>query len=204
MEVGGCNQNNVESSVQSLMFEGDVPLDFLGLLTEKGRNLFIENLLFIDGYLERQDAGRLAESVERALSSLKVCKTVSAKEDELFQNDSERLVVVFSVLISRLLAVRNEHITHEKLASKLARPWLRHLWGEGVLAYALWDCVPLLERKGFYELACSCLEIVLFGKTQKRDMDSAQSIWSEFRKNGIVSPIVVKTGKRQGSRAISH
>jgi hypothetical protein len=38
-----------------------------------------------------------------------------------------------------------------------------------VLSYVLWDCIPTLEKRGFYGLASQALEVLVFGSTQSRN-----------------------------------
>ena len=158
------------------------PLDFLKLLTVDGRRLMIYKLTaFCDFDDEDDERGRVNgvyEEVERVIAELETFIDDESKRAlnddesevaEFFNTDSERVVVAISVVISQILAVRHQSITTQEVLSMKSRPWLRHLYWEAILAYALWDCIPLLERKGFYELASSCLEVILFGKIQLRE-----------------------------------
>ena len=166
-------ENTEEDPTLLLTFEYIVSLDYLGLLAVKGRKSMINKLVVLSG--AACDVDDVCENVEHTISELEAFiagkKKRTAKDDtvEGELSLSERIVVILSVIILHLLIVRNHVIKPEELASKQARPWLRHLCWEGILAYALWDCVPLLERRGFYDLSCSCLEVLLFGKIQNRD-----------------------------------
>lgn len=157
-------------SQEPLIAECNVALDFLDLLTAKGRKSMINRLLTLSGASSvprGEDA--TCGTIECTLSKLKTTKGEKSSEGGLFSYESEKVVVVFSVIIMHILTTRNQLVTSEEIATKRQRPWLRHLFWEGVISYALWDCIPLLERKGLYELACSCLEVLLFGKIQSRD-----------------------------------
>jgi len=163
------SDDDTDTPCISLTSECKSSLDFLDLLTVKGRKSMISKMVVLSAAscvgVEVDD---VCEKAEYTLSNLEVFKGGTSSVGKLLQYDSERIAVILSVIILHVLIMRNQSVTSEELASKQARPWLRHLWWEGILAYALWDCIPLLERKGFYELACSCLEVVLFGKIQKR------------------------------------
>lgn len=150
-------------------------VDFLELLTVGGRKSLVRKLVSLFGVSDHEGVDAISIDIERSISGLEaLVESMKQGEDgsasgEIFQFDSERIVTIFSIVILHILVVRNRCITQDELVSRQSRPWLRHLWFEGILAYALWDCIPLLERKRFHELACSCLEVLLFGKLQNRD-----------------------------------
>eukprot|EP00557_Chaetoceros_sp_GSL56_P006379 CAMPEP_0176502548 /NCGR_PEP_ID=MMETSP0200_2-20121128/14814_1 /TAXON_ID=947934 /ORGANISM="Chaetoceros sp., Strain GSL56" /LENGTH=1028 /DNA_ID=CAMNT_0017901631 /DNA_START=111 /DNA_END=3193 /DNA_ORIENTATION=- len=82
---------------------------------------------------------------------------------DVFQTDSERLIVVLSIICHQVLIHRLQKISHDDIESFLKRPWLRHLHPESVLAYIIWDCIDIIERRNLYDLATAMLETILFG-----------------------------------------
>ena len=155
---------------EPLIAECNVAVDFLDLLTVNGRKAMISKLLTLSGDSPvTRGVNATCGTIECTLSNLKSTKGEKSSTGGLFAYDSEKVVVIFSVIIMHILTMRNQFVSSTEVATIRERPWLRHLFWEGVISYALWDCIPLLERRGLYELACSCLEVLLFGKIQSRD-----------------------------------
>ena len=50
------------------------------------------------------------------------------------------------------------------MLSLIDRPWLRHLCLDATLAYVLWDCVSIFERRGHYSIAVLILQTLIIGQ----------------------------------------
>lgn len=89
----------------------------------------------------------------------------------------ETVLVRLASIATTVLAHRHAFITQQEVSAMVTRPWLRHLWWEAVLAYSVWDCIPVLEKRGLHAMASQSLEILVFGKFQ----DTA---WRQGRSHG--------------------
>lgn len=146
MERDDSSQDKGRSTVGT--FEGD-SVDYLGLLTEEGRRRTVKK------YFEAGD------QVKR------VCTRIT----ELLQSSSdmklrewERILVVTAFLCTCVLDERYRTITEAELSRMEARPWLRHLWWEGCIAYLCWDLIPILEKFDIYDYAVVSLKMLIYGR----------------------------------------
>ena len=83
--------------------------------------------------------------------------------DDDFICDAERIIAVCAIICHRILQIRIKYPSAQVL-SLIDRPWLRHLCLDATLAYVLWDCVPIFERRGHHLSAVSILQTLLFGQ----------------------------------------
>ena len=156
-EDGARRTSNSQSS--------GVSVDFLSLLSPKGRKSTAE--AFQEGLAKPSCFNHLEmeRDVERLLgngctneSGLKVCSTSCN-----FKNECEQVLGVIAVIAVHILESRNQMAMCADLSKRASMPWLRHLFWEGCLAYLLWDIIPVLERRGYYDFAVKALECLLFG-----------------------------------------
>lgn len=142
-ELGGGNGES---------FSADA-VDFLGVLTETGRLVLFDIFTHVLGDTEKY---RVLVAVEKDVQLL----------TSGLENDCELILVVLASFLVHVLSRRNETVKTSDLVVMRQRPWLRHMWWDGCVAYILWDLVPILERKELYALAVDSLEVLLFGKRQ--------------------------------------
>jgi len=149
--------------------------DFMELLSIKGRMKIIQKFV---GDVKRLK--ELCRSVELDVSSLlaipvedrplDTLQTGSSSQTETskcrFANEHETILAVLAVMIIHLLDDRARTTTQYE--TRYLRPSLRHLCWEGVLSYLLWDIIPVLEKRGYYEMAVKGLEVLLFGRPLER------------------------------------
>ena len=127
--------------------DGD-SVDYLMLLTEQGRVKMVKR--FIQSEEERcQVMKNVSEFLEKVQCA------------GLYEWDNVLLTI--AALCVSILQIRHTNITDSELALMESRPWLRHLWWEGCVAYVLWDMIPILERFNLYESAMSALHLLLYG-----------------------------------------
>jgi VRR-NUC domain len=136
------------------------PMDFMKVLCPNGRR---EILLKFTSFITQQEDEVLdtTERVEVEVMAL-FCGECALK------NDCERVLCVIGVIAANLLRLRNKILSND-VQRTAERPWLRHLWWEGCLVYLLWDIVPILEQRGYYQQATMALEVLLFGKELPRN-----------------------------------
>lgn len=138
--------------------DGVDSVDFLQLLTPLGRKKCLDDLL--SACCEEDPtahATELGKDIDRQVD------TIDTLEDEC-----ARILGMIAVLATSVLCFRSQTIPNAELVSMSARPWLRHTWFEGCLAYILWDIIPVLERRGLYLLALQSLRTLLYGSTAKQ------------------------------------
>lgn len=150
-------------------------VDFLGLLTIQGR------IEIIQKFIEDPNRSRhVCRGVELDISSvlaipiedrpLDTLQTIISHDAAIskgnFVNIYETILGVIGVITCHVLDDRVKMaMQHER---KYLRPFLRHMCWEGVLSYLLWDIIPVLEKRGYYDLAVKGLEILLFGRPLER------------------------------------
>jgi len=127
-------------------------VDFLALLTTLGQKKLLGGMLVACC----EDSSLQAECMLKEIDC-------DLKDLDALEGECEKILGVIAVLIMHLLRFRNETMTAEELISMSDRPWLRHLWFEGCLAYIMWDIIPIVERKGLHLLAVQSLETLLYG-----------------------------------------
>ena len=146
--------------------EGDAghPSDFLNVLQMPGRLHLLHK--FTSVICQKKDEPSVRVTVERVEESV---AALLSKESAL-KTECERVLCVIGVMVTQLLRLRTEMTPHKERQTA-ERPWLRHLWWEGCLGYLLWDTVPILEQRGYYQHATTGLEILLFGKILPRSAE---------------------------------
>lgn len=159
------------------------------LLNEDGRRDFVESILapcFNEAAHSPQHIAlnqaiyNLSNTIEADILSLSSNTTDDVEDVEIadgFVCDTERLIVAFAIICWRILEVRIEHPS-AILASLVKRPWLRHMSFDSILAYIVWDCVPIFERRGQHIMAVSILQTIIFGRDVLSHFDDPQ-LWSE-------------------------
>lgn len=146
--------------------------DRFALLTEDGRNAFIQAVIAqclhdATSSLGRIDTDSVAIKVFRLVESdIIYLQNAVAEDDEDdgFTSDAERLICAVAIICHRILQCRLDHKS-QSLSSLLHRPWLRHFSFDAILVYAIWDCIPVFERKGLNSMAVMLLTTILFGST---------------------------------------
>ena len=150
--VGSKSKSGCDESIIALV---PVP-DHLHLLTSEGRKELIGKL----------SLGHAANSiyllVESTLQSFERSSS-GGGTGVIFHNDAERIIFVLSVIGLEVLQSHFSTISLDDMRRLSTRPWLRHLAWESTLAYLLWDCVAVLEKKKYHDLAVSILETILMG-----------------------------------------
>lgn len=154
-------------------------VDYLELLTIQGRTKVISNLL----NTWEHNCMNVADEIERDISELlgtpvgdiPLSALVGMTTDEAsfspgvpidqtrLQNECERILGVVALILIRVLENRTVTASSSDISSITGRPWLRHMSWEGCMAYVLWDVIPILERRGYYNFAVNALEVLVFG-----------------------------------------
>jgi len=134
-------------------------VDFLQLLTPKGRDRVLDELLKGFDSLQNDDM----QSWIRQQLDL-VCNSAT--------DEPEEILIIIAVLSTAVLSHRNKTISETECSLMRKRPWLRHLWWDGCLAYMLYDIIPVLERLDLYTVAISALETLLFGSVSTTRQNS--------------------------------
>jgi hypothetical protein len=162
-EDSGTDQ---EAAVAAISAGGGV--DFMALLTESGRSETLMTLLSswnMSHECRKSQLTTLQEKIQNDIEEL----------DGSLKDEWEHILGIIGVLAMHVLEARSVWISDHECSRMEARPWLRHMWWEGNLAYILWDIVPLLERRELYVLAVQGLEILLFGSCDKTQRVSLTS-----------------------------
>jgi hypothetical protein len=136
---------------------GTDSVDFLDLLTSHGRERVLGGLLPACCEGPSQEVTKLIDDIRRDLEGL------TSLEDEC-----EKVLGVIAIIATHMLRFRNKTIEREELKMMADRPWLRHMWWDGCLAYILWDIIPILERGGLYRLAVESLCTLVYGSIVER------------------------------------
>jgi hypothetical protein len=136
---------------------GTDSVDFLDLLTSNGREKVLVGLLPACCEGPSQEVAKLSDEIHRDL-----------EEVILIEDECEKVMGVIAIIAIHILRFRNKMIKREELRMMADRPWLRHMWWDGCLAYILWDIVPILERRGLYRLAVHSLSTLVYGSTVER------------------------------------
>jgi len=131
--------------------------DHLHLLTSEGRRDLIGKLSIGPA------ANTIYLQVESTLRRLE-CSS-GGETGDIFHNNAERIIFALSIIALEVLGFRFSTMSSDDMLRLSQRPWLRHLAWESTLAYLLWDCVAVLEKKKCHSLAVSILETILMGGT---------------------------------------
>ena len=178
VEHDGLDRNADQSSLEdddSPM--ADTRVDFLDLLTIMGRAKMIRGLLA----LQIDDGKSIISKIERdvvtilgipfgdrPLSALIVSIATESVENSHLENECERILGVIGIMLIHVLEFRYVSLKQRDGTRMVKRPWLRHMYWEGLVAYVLWDIIPILERRGYYKFAINALEVLLFGRRLPR------------------------------------
>ena len=164
------DESVVDESKQSSNSEDfGISVDFLDLLTHQGRNRVAD--AFQRGLAVSSDrfAGESRRNLDQDVSMLLGEKYTDEDGIEVcpppcrLKNDCEKVLAIIAALSIHILESRNQLATSAEIADRSLRPWLRHLFWEGCLAYLLWDIVPVIERRNYYDFAVKALECLVFG-----------------------------------------
>jgi hypothetical protein len=131
-------------------------MDIMGILIPSRRN---EIFSAFAASFKIVDADRLFSDLERDVSRL-------YSHDHRMKTECEEILCVMAVVILHILTHRIGTISEAEIHSAVGRPWLRHLSFEACLAYILWDIIPILERREFYDFALQSLELLVYGKAR--------------------------------------
>ncbi len=146
----------------------DSPVDFLNVLKQSGRQKILKR--FAPAMtMGSNSESELEQQVESDVQTLLAIDGTHHLRRDRLKNDCERVLAVIAILAANVLSHRNDSASSEDVNQVVSRPWLRHLWWEGCMAYLLWDIIPILERRGYYDVATNALEILLFGRYQPRN-----------------------------------
>lgn len=180
--------------------------DGFTLLTENGRRDFVEGLL-APCFNEAAHSSHhialnkamydLCPRIEADILSLSNITIDDVSEDVFtdgFLSDTERLIVAFAVICWRILELRIEHPS-SMLTSLVDRPWLRHMSFDSILAYILWDSVPIFERRGHHSMAVSILQTILFGRDVLSIFDGNQLLFECLKSEPFVECLLPRRNR---------
>lgn len=110
--------------------------------------------------------GAISDAIELQLRTLCSNKSSSTKYDILtikdnFLNDGERMICALCICLGEILKQRFRAIELSEATTFKAKPWLRHMRFEAVLALCIYDGVAMLEKRGYYELSVKLLSLIL-------------------------------------------
>ena len=144
-------------------------VDFLQLLERPVRRTIIRQFC-VSGAGESCET--IVDDVESEIAAVFFNLSTFPEQEEdgrspsFFQTDCEKVIFVVTVIITNVFKFCYKRMSPEETMLKSRRCWLRHMWWEGVLAYILWDCIPVLEKRGLYRFASQALEVLVFGSLQ--------------------------------------
>jgi hypothetical protein len=159
----------------------DVSVDFLDLLTSEGRSQLVDALVITvttdapttnrDRNLAQHPRLMIYRAIERDVATLLGTADTDRHGSEhcspvcRLKGESEMVLGVIAVVSIYVLEYSNQVASEKGIALIASRPWLRHLFWEGCLAYLLWDIIPILEKRKYYGFAVKALEVLLLGGT---------------------------------------
>lgn len=213
---GGENNHGGRRRVSFLLGPSDqcermskLYVDFLQLLEKPMRRTFIRQFC-VSG-----DAGEswetIVDNVERDIAAVFLNHITDPEEEEadrgpsFFQTDCEKVIFVLIVIITNVFKFCFKRMSPEERMLKSRRCWLRHMWWEGVLAYVLWDCIPVLEKRGLYRVASRALEVLVFGSFQSdswRQEHPGEGGWGESLVRTPVGDLMIS--RRARGKAIER
>ncbi len=106
-------------------------------------------------------------------------------DEDAFVSDAERMICAIGVVCRQVLLHRLKLLSNTEALSLIKRPWLRHLRSESALAYIIWDCIDVLEKRKYYRLACRMLETILFGCEVKK----TQCAFADYHQNSTSTEV---------------
>ncbi|KAI2489475.1 phosphodiesterase I [Fragilaria crotonensis] len=147
-----------------------IHVDFLNLLQKTSRGTVISQLCMEAGVSDGEGSCEsVVQAVEQSISGVFLGKGLDATDSDpmtvgekhVFRTDCEKVIFVISVILTNVFNFCYQRMPQEEKLIKTRRCWLRHMWWEGVLAYVLWDCIPVLEKRGLYGFASRALEVLV-------------------------------------------
>jgi len=153
--------------------KGVLRVDFLNVLQKSTRRWLIFQFCSAMKRGDNDTIEYLISDVESEIvTAFAVCNEKTLGETRFekvhFHTDCEKVLFALAIIIMHLLEFRFKHVDKEEKVHKKKMCWLRHMWWEGVLAYVLWDCIPILEKRQLYESASKALEVLAFGSFQTK------------------------------------
>lgn len=159
----------------------ETKVDFMDLLTIAGRAKIVrqfvgnstqgmEMLQFIECDLSTFLGTPLEDQPLLALNGMSIDERPTSQCR--MKTECERILGVLAVIIIHLLENRSKTARPDEVERASSRPWLRHMYWEGCGGYLLWDLIPILEKRGYYDIAIKALEVLLFGRRLTRRADN--------------------------------
>lgn len=105
----------------------------------------------------------LYNEVENTIVSLLEVNENGDDEKDNFATDAERSICSLGILCHCVLLQYFDSIQNHVISPLIERPWLRHLSWQASMAYIIWDCVEIFEKRGYHEAAQSLLHTILYG-----------------------------------------
>lgn len=138
--------------------------DELDVLSIEGRFHLLKRLVGSCSPIEIKSLHSKIESIIQTLQrSAENESPQGTRIGNTFLTEAEHMIASLGVVCHQVLIYRLSHLSSSEIHSFTERPWLRHLFPASVLAYILWDCVEIVEKRGFHDLAVQFLETILFG-----------------------------------------
>jgi hypothetical protein len=134
-------------------------VDFMKLLSPDGLDSILRTILSTFSSSSEQ-LQNITMSIQQRVKS-DVEKELSTCQNNL--TERENILITVAIAATHILQTRGECIDKDEAAKMVSRPWLRHLWWEGCLAYMLWDIIPICERCELYSLAIQALRVLIHG-----------------------------------------
>jgi hypothetical protein len=185
-----------------------VDIDFLNLYDESSRADLVRKFILvcrIDPAVEKECLQAVLCNIENSIQDVFNEFGKNDEKNSVFRTDCERLIFIIAVIFTNILNFSYSCMGSEDKAIKSRRCWLRHLWWEGVISYILWDCIPIIEKRGLYSHASRALEVLVFGSYQSEcwRRDSIEGLqWGRSLENEPVGDIMIS--RRARGKAIER
>ena len=166
--------------------------DVLHLKSVEGRKLVVQRLMgYSSTNLVQKDCFHnffrgtevIVQNVESEISSIGIFGTNMTKhrnghgahidaetvyyddgtKHKALKTDAEKMLCVVAIICHQVLIFNLRSSKQKDMSLLIHRPWLRHLAWQSILANIIWDCIPFIEKGGFYELASFMLHTILLG-----------------------------------------
>ncbi|CAB9528290.1 FANCD2 FANCI-associated nuclease 1 [Seminavis robusta] len=171
-EVANGIMDQDKSSDEDQDRDGKIPatgstLDFLNLLSVDGRKALVTAFMDSDSRQLMQstsypEIAKVEQELEGDVQNL--FEVAPGATSHPMKTECEEVLCIMAALIKHILKWRIGSIPLSHLRATVSRPWLRHMSYEACLSYVLWDCIPILERRGFYAFAFQSLELLRSGR----------------------------------------
>ena len=169
------------SSEKNVNTSQEINVDYHNLLSIAGRSKMVEDILLVNKDKCRLMISKIEQDVstllgtpfcDRPLSTLAGMSDGDIINDEKsnLKNECERILGVMVIILIYVLEFRKGAMNDAEATNLSSRPWLRHMSWEGCLSYVLWDLIPIMERRGYYNFAINALEVLLFGKRLEKQI----------------------------------